>query len=205
MRMKSPTSYFLIFSFLNPLSFHNTFSVFAGEYQAECDEQSKQEHFKKHPPLNMALKQNKGKKIKKCFMNIDISSSKISNKYTTIPTTRVTSWSVTGESRTDTGGKVVATVAFGLIGLLASNPKKHDYDLLINGYDLEGDKTFIKMKFKDGKQPQKIMSELSMITGLGMGQIRSLEEIKDIELNVSEINPDNLDPMINSLEPENLY
>ena len=203
--MKSPTIYFLIFSLFNPLSFHNTLRVLAGEYQAECDEQSKQEHFKKLPPLNMALKKNKGKKIKKCFMNIAISSSKISNRYTTIPTTRVTSWSVTGDSRTDTGGKVVATVAFGIIGLLAANPKKHDYDLLINGYDLEGDKALIKMKFKDGKQPQKIMMELSMITGLGMGQRRSLEEIKDIELNGSEINPDNLDPMINSLEPENLY
>ena len=61
MKMKSPTSYFLIFSLLNPLSFHNTLSVLAGEYQAECDEQTKQEHLKKHPPLNMALKMNKGK------------------------------------------------------------------------------------------------------------------------------------------------
>ena len=37
------------------------------------------------------------------------------------------------------------------------------------------------MKFKDGKQPPKISSELSILTGLGMGQNRTIKEIKKIE------------------------
>ena len=54
----------------------------------------------------------------------------------------------------------------------------HDYELVIHGYDNEGEKAFIKLKFNDGKQPQKLMTELEMLTGLRMGETRTFEEIK---------------------------
>ena len=120
----------------------------------------------------------------------------MNNKTYTIPLT------VNGESKSDTGGKVVATLAFGVIGLLAANPQKHDYTLLINGYDLEGKKAIIQMKFEDGKQPPKLITELSMMTGLGMGQKRSLKEIRKIE---KEGRFDTLNGGNNARDPETLY
>jgi len=37
------------------------------------------------------------------------------------------------------------------------------------------------VRFTDGKQPKKLIRELPMITGLGMGQKRTLKEIRKIE------------------------
>ena len=89
--------------------------------------------------------------IPKCEMDLVVDNQNITGPYKSIPTARVTSWSVSGETKTDTSGKVAATVAFGLIGFLVSDPKKHDYQLVVNGYDIEGEKTFINLRFKDGK------------------------------------------------------
>jgi len=154
------------------------------------------------PRFSSLRKHRKKDNRPECSMQISLNSEEIINKYVTIPTTRVTSWSVNGESTTDTGGKVVATLAFGVIGFLAANPQKHDYILLINGYDIEGKKTMIKMKFKDGKQPPRLITELSIFTGLGMGQKRSLEEIKKIE---KEGKFNTLNESNNSKELEFLY
>ena len=182
----------------------NTFHASASTFQSVCDEETLIEFEKRYPkPRISSLKKNKKKdKRPECFMEISLDSERISNKYVTIPTSRVTSWSVNGESRSDTGGKVVATLAFGVIGLLAADPKKHDYTLLINGYDLEGKKAIIQMNFKDGKQPPKLITELSMITGLGMGQKRSLKEIRKIE---KARRGNTLNGSNNNKEPETLY
>ena len=77
-------------------------------------------------------------------MEVSQNLEKITNKYLTIPTSRVTIWRVNGASRSDTGDKVLSNLAFGVIGLLAANPKKYDYTLLINGYNLEGKKQSFK-------------------------------------------------------------
>jgi len=68
-----------------------------------------------------------------------------------------------------------------LIVFLVSDPKKHDYQLVLNGYETEGEKTFINLRFKNRKQPKKLMTQLPMLTCLGMGQKRTLKEIKKIE------------------------
>ena len=195
---------FIFLTLLNPIAGMNNLHVSASTFKSICDEQSLIEFEKKYPkPIISSLKKDKKKtKRPECFMEISLNSERITNKYVTIPTSRVTSWSVNGESKSDTGGKVVATLAFGVIGLLAANPKKHDYTLLINGYDLEGKKAIIQMKFDDGKQPPKLITELSMMTGLGMGQKRSLKEIRKIE---KEGRFDNLDGGNNSKDPETLY
>ncbi len=194
----------MFLSFLNPIAGINTLHASAGTFQAVCDEETLIEFEQKFSePRMFALKKNKKKdKRPECFMEISLNSERITNKYVTIPNSRVTSWSVSGESKSDTGGKVVATLAFGVIGLLAANPKKHDYILLINGYDLEGKKAIIQMNFKDGKQPPKLITELSMMTGLGMGQKRSFKEIIKIE---KEGKFNNLNGNNNSQEPETLY
>ena len=180
---KSFISSSVLLSLISQVGIMNTFNASAGTFQSVCDELTMIEFKKKYPELRFPHLTDKKKKKKspECTMEISLNSERITNKYVTIPTSRVTSWSVNGESVSDTGGKVVATIAFGVIGLLAANPKKHDYTLLINGYDLEGEKAFIQMKFKDGKQPPKLITELSMLTGLGMGQKRSIKEIKKIE------------------------
>ncbi len=201
---KKLISSFTVLTFLNPIASISTLHVSASTFQSVCDEETLIEFEKKYPkPIMSSLKKDKKKpKRPECFMEVSLNSERITNKYVTIPTSRVTSWSVNGESKSDTGGKVVATLAFGVIGLLAANPKKHDYTLLINGYDLEGEKAIIQMKFKDGKQPPKLITELSMITGLGMGQKRSLKEIRKIE---KEGRFENLYGGNNPKEPETLY
>ena len=201
---KKLISSFVFLTLLNPIASINTLNVSASTFQSVCDEETLIEFEKKYPkPRFPSHKDNKKKaKRPKCFMEVSLNSERITNKYVTIPTSRVTSWSVNGESKSDTGGKVVATLAFGVIGLLAANPQKHDYTLLINGYDLEGKKAIIQMKFDDGKQPPKLITELSMMTGLGMGQKRSLKEIRKIE---KEGRFDTLNGGNNAKDPETLY
>ena len=201
---KKLISSFVFLSLLNLTASINTLNVSASTFQSVCDEETLIEFEKKYPKPRFASHKDNKKKTKrpKCFMEVSLNSERITNKYVTIPTSRVTSWSVNGESKSDTGGKVVATLAFGVIGLLAANPQKHDYTLLINGYDLEGKKAIIQMKFEDGKQPPKLITELSMMTGLGMGQKRSLKEIRKIE---KEGRFDILNGGNNAKDPETLY
>ena len=195
---------FVFLTLLNPIAGMNNLHVSASTFKSICDEQTLIEFEKKYPKQRKTFLKKDKKKAKgpECFMEVSLNSERISNKYVTIPTSRVTSWSVSGESKSDTGGKVVATLAFGVIGLLAANPQKHDYTLLINGYDLEGKKAIIQMKFDDGKQPPKLITELSMMTGLGMGQKRSLKEIRKVE---KEGRFDTLNGGNNAKDPETLY
>jgi hypothetical protein len=75
-------------------------------------------------------------------------------------------------------GKFASFVAFGLVGAFAAQPMDHDYQLVIHGYDIDGEKAFINMKFKDEKQPSKLKIELEMLTGLRMEETKELKEIK---------------------------
>ena len=164
-----------------PIGLLNGFPASAGTYQATCDENKRAIHEAKYPKNAFPDPDDPSPMVPKCVMDLVINNKKITDPYKSIPISRVTSWSVSGESKTDVSGKVAATVAFGIIGLLAADPQKHDYVLVINGYDFEGKKTNINMNFKDGKQPPKLISELSLLTGLGMGQKRTLKDIKKIE------------------------
>ncbi len=182
-----------------------TSEAFAGTYQAEC-----------LIPRKEAIPQigirdpRKGKK-RKCKDEIVINSESITTPHSSIPTSRITSWGVAGESKRDIGGGVATTIIFGPIGLLGFLGKNHDYNFAVNGYDADGKRTSIVMQFKDEKQPKRLMSEIAMLTGLPMGQKRSIKEIKRLEKSGGSLEPeyigrmrgaDNLDENSN---PENLY
>ena len=167
--------------FFSPTGVLNTISTKAGNYNAACDEENKEIHKTKYPKPFLTDIDDPVPIIPDCVMELVINKEKIANTYTSIPTSRVKSWSVSGESNPDMSGKVAAFVAFGLIGALASQPMDHDYQLVIHGYDNEGEKAFINMKFIDDKQPPKLMTELEMLTGLRMGEVRTLKEIKQSE------------------------
>ena len=178
---KRSLSLLLTTTFLSPIGLLTTFSTKAEIYKAACDEKTREIHEATYPKPRFPDPDEPDPVIPKCTMDFVANNQKITGPYKSIPTSRVTSWSITGESKTDVSGKVAATVAFGVIGFLVSDPKKHDYLLVVNGYDVEGEKTFISMRFTDGKQPKKLITQLPMLTGLGMGQKRTLKEIKKIE------------------------
>ena len=167
--------------FVSPIGVLNTISTKAGTYKAICDEEKKELHEIKYPKPFLTDIDDPVPIIPDCVMELVINAEKITDPYKSIPTSRVKSWTVTGESKPDVSGKVAAFVAFGLIGAFASQPMDHDYELVVHGFDNEGEKAFIKMKFKDEKQPPKLMTELEMLTGLRMGETRTLEEIKKSE------------------------
>ena len=199
---KRSLSLLLTTTFLSPIGFLSTLSTKAEIYKAACDEQTKEIHEATYPKPRFPDPDEPDPVIPKCTVDFVTNNQKITGPYQSIPTSRVTSWSLTGESKTDVSGKVAATVAFGVIGFLVSDPKKHDYLLVVNGYDVEGEKTFINMRFTDGKQPKKLMTQLPMLTGLGMGQKRTLKEIKKIE---REGISNNLDGSKGDPYPETLY
>ncbi len=199
---KRSLSLLLTTIFLSPIGFLSTLSTKAEIYKAACDEKTKQIHEATYPKPLFPDPDEPDPVIPKCTMDFVTNNKKITGPYKSIPTSRVTSWTLTGESKTDVSGKVAATVAFGVIGFLVSDPKKHDYLLVVNGYDLEGKKTFINLRFTDGKQPKKLMTQLPILTGLGMGQKRTLKEIKKIE---KEGMSDNLNRNEGNPYPENLY
>ncbi len=113
--------------------------------------------------------------------NLSVNEEAISSPYVSIPTSRVTSWGGDGDSSTSVGTGVVTTLFFGPIGLLGFLAKKHDYNFLINGYDAQGRKSSIQIKFKSDKPAKRLIVELGMVTGLGMAQKRSAKEIRQNE------------------------
>ena len=199
---KRSLSLLLTTSFLSPIGLLTTLSTKAEIYKAACDEQTREIHEATYPKPRFPDPDEPDPVIPKCTMDFVTTNQKITGPNQSIPTSRVTSWSLTGESKTDVSGKVAATVAFGVIGFLVSDPKKHDYQLVVNGYDVEGEKTFISLRFTDGKQPKKLMTQLPMLTGLGMGQKRTLKEIKKIE---KEGISNNLNGSEGDPYPETLY
>ena len=117
----------------------------------------------------------------KCTINVG--ADQISSPYGSIPTNRVTNWGGGGDSSTQVGTGVATTILFGPIGLLGFLAKNHDFNFLINGYDLEGRKMSIQLQFKNDKPAKRFINEMQMVTQLGMGQTRSASEIMNNEAN----------------------
>ena len=115
-----------------------------------------------------------------------VTPEKIISPFGVIPPTRVTSWGGAGESSTSVGTGVATTVLLGPVGLLGFFAKDHDYDFLVNGYNDKGKKTFLQIQFKNNKPAKKFAAEMFQATGLGMGEIRTAEEIRRIEAGESE-------------------
>ncbi len=110
-----------------------------------------------------------------------VTGKKISTPYGTIPAKRVTQWGSTGKSKTNISTGVGTTILLGPIGLLGFFAKHHDYNFLVNGYNSAGKKTSIQFKFQNNKPVEELISEMSMVTGLGMGEIRTALDIKKNE------------------------
>ncbi len=127
----------------------------------------------------------------------------------TIPAKRVTQWGLTGKSKTNISTGVWTTVLFGPIGLLGFAAKHSDYNFLVNGYNQQGDKTSLQFKFKSNKPVETLIQEMPMVTGIGMGEIRTALEIKKNEglLRKCWWGPWNCaDPLEGkTIEPENLF
>ena len=115
----------------------------------------------------------------KCTVNIN--GKQINTPLGTIPAKRVTQWGLTGKSKTNISTGVWTTVLFGPIGLLGFTAKHSDYNFLINGYNQQGDKTSLQFKFKSNKPVEALIQEMPMVTGIGMGEIRTALEIKKNE------------------------
>jgi hypothetical protein len=113
--------------------------------------------------------------------SILVTPDEITSPYGTMPTSRVTYWGNTGESKTSVGTGVATTILFGGIGLLGFLAKNHNYNYYINGFDSSGRKISMQFVFKNDKPARLMMQELSAYTGLGMGQTRTIEEIKAAE------------------------
>lgn len=75
------------------------------------------------------------------------------------------------------GPGIIAGGAAGGVG--GSNlGKSADYYFTIVGYNQEGKKTIQSFNFINKKPVGKIMQELPLVTGLAMGELRTMEEIK---------------------------
>jgi hypothetical protein len=106
-----------------------------------------------------------------------ISPSEISSPYGRIPSKRVTFWSNSGDSKTSVGTGVATTILFGGIGLLGFLAKNHQYNFTVNGYDAMGNSVSMQFEFKNDRPAKLLMQELVAVTGLGMGQTRTSEDI----------------------------
>jgi hypothetical protein len=113
--------------------------------------------------------------------NIILTPEMIASPYGTIPPTRVTYWTSAGESSTSVGTGVATTLLFGGIGLLGFLAKNHNYTVSIFGFDANGTKTNIQIGFKNDKPVKAFIAEMAAFTGLGMGQTRTIADIKAAE------------------------
>lgn len=112
---------------------------------------------------------------------ITVSASGISSPFGTIPPKRVTYWGNSGESKTSVGTGVATTVLLGGIGLLGFLAKNHQYSFTVNGFDASGRNVSMQFEFKNDKPVKQLASEMSALTGLGMGQTRTVDDIKALE------------------------
>lgn len=120
--------------------------------------------------------------------SINVSSREISSPQGTIPVSRVSYWSVNGQSSTNVGTGIATTILFGGIGLLGFLAKNHDYNFSVDGYDVDGNKVSLQFKFINDKPVKSITSELYSVSGLAMGRQRSIAEIKAIEAGEAPLN-----------------
>ena len=123
----------------------------------------------------------------KCILKIN--ANQIESTYGNIPITRVSLWGGGGTSRQSTATGVATTVIFGPLGLLGFTAKNHDYNFFINGYDRMGEEVSIQIKFKNDKPAKRFINEMILLTRLGMGQERSIEEIELMEKNKKKLEP----------------
>ena len=109
---------------------------------------------------------------------VTVTPEKIISPFGVIPPNRVTSWGGAGDSSTSVGTGVATTLLLGPVGLAGFFAKNHDFDFLVSGYNEKGKKTYLQIQFKNNKPAKKFASEMFQVTGLGMGETRSADEIR---------------------------
>lgn len=134
----------------------------------------------------------------KCTVSLDASG--ISSSGGSIPINRIAKWFTGGEESYSAAagtagglggallGGVAGAVVLGPIGLLggligggiagSKAGRSADLYFTVIGYNQEGNKTTISFNFVNPKPARKLSTELSMFSGLGAGQMRSIEAIQ---------------------------
>lgn len=112
---------------------------------------------------------------------IVVTPNEVTSPFGSIPAKRVTYWGGGGEAKTSVGTGVATTVIFGPIGLLGFLAKSHEYNFTVNGFDASGKQVSMQFEFKNDKPAKMLMQELAAVTGLGLGQTRTVDDIKAAE------------------------
>ena len=188
MRKKSAIfTFILLFTSLLELS-----AVYAGTYQSTCPakkfakiEAEIRKNFKpskkKENGLPDTVERKLKKAFKKCRVPIQITGEEIISPEVTIPVTRVTSWIKSGYSNRRVNTGVTTTIIFGPLGALGFLSKKHRYSFVVKGFDADGKQATIQIDLFKKPDIERITQELLLITGLTMGEKRSIEKIRKLE------------------------
>ena len=189
MRKKSVLlTFFLLFSGLLEIS-----SVYAGTYQSTCPakkfakiEAEIRKNFKPRKNLNgngppVTVEKKIKKAFKKCRVPIQITGEEIISPEVSIPVTRVTSWIKIGYSNWRVNTGVTTTIIFGPLGALGFLSKKLRYSFVIKGFDGDGQQATIQIDLFKKPDVERATQELLLITGLAMGEKRSMKQIRKLE------------------------
>ena len=189
MRKKSAIfTLILLFASLLELS-----AVYAGTYQSTCPakklakiEAEIRKNFKPRKKLSQngppdTVERRIKKAFKKCRVPIEITGEEISSPEVSIPITRVTSWVKSGYSNRRVNTGVTTTIIFGPLGALGFLSKKHRYSFIVKGFNADGRQATIQIDLFKKPDIERLTQELLLITGLTMGEKRSIEKIRKLE------------------------
>ena len=189
MRKKSAFfTFILLFASLLELS-----AVYAGTYQSTCPakklakiEAEIRKNFKPRKKLSQngppdTVERRIKKAFKKCRVPIEITGEEISSPEVSIPITRVTSWVKSGYSNRRVNTGVTTTIIFGPLGALGFLSKKHRYSFIVKGFNADGRQATIQIDLFKKPDIERLTQELLLITGLTMGEKRSIEKIRKLE------------------------
>ena len=189
MRKKSAIfTFILLFASLLELS-----AVYAGTYQSTCQakklakiEAEIRKNFKPRKKLSQngppdTVERRIKKAFKKCRVPIEITGEEISSPEVSIPITRVTSWVKSGYSNRRVNTGITTTIIFGPLGALGFLSKKHRYSFIVKGFNADGKQATIQIDLFKKPDIERLTQELLLITGLTMGEKRSIEKIRKLE------------------------
>ena len=168
-------------------------AVYAGTYQSTCQakklakiEAEIRKNFKPRKKFSQngppdTVERRIKKAFKKCRVPIEITGEEISSPEVSIPITRVTSWVKSGYSNRRVNTGVTTTILFGPLGALGFLSKKHRYSFIVKGFDADGKQATIQIDLFKKPDIERLTQELLLITGLTMGEKRSIEKIRKLE------------------------
>ena len=188
MKNLKPISWFLISS-----CFVQIPAALAGTYKSTCpaDKLLKIESDIRASYNEQRVRKQKGPQVtvegkikraaKKCRVAIAVTGEAISSPEVSIPVSRITSWVKSGYSNRRVNTGVTTTILFGPLGALGFLSKKHRYSFIVNGFDADGRQATVQIDLFKKPDIERLTQELLLVTGLTMGEKRSLAKIKQIE------------------------